>query len=201
MSQVANLYKQHSGKVGPNVRRVSRFTSFLADIQASTLLPASAAGPQSTTTSPTTGRGGFSDTDALYSHDWAPAPGQRGPDTYADLAQAKADADARKRERESRIALEQREAEIERKERELKRKQDMTALETRRQKEAAEEVERRRRAKEELKKGAQPKRPKFDLQKEKPQIMVSVANAIQAASVLVNACRVSGATLRFQTSV
>ncbi len=89
--------------------------------------------------------------------------------------------------------MEQREAEIERRERELKRKQDMAALEATRQREAIQEAERRRKAKEDLKKrGAQPQRPKFDFQKEKPQVLVSVANAVQAASNLVNACRVSG---------
>lgn len=108
------------------------------------------------------------------------------------MAAAKADAEERKRQREARIAMEQREAEIERREREIKRKQDMTALEARRQKDAAEEAERRRIAKEELKRGKnQPKRPKFDFEKEKPQIMVSVATALQAANNLVNSCRVS----------
>ena len=69
----------------------------------------------------------------------------------------------------------------------------MATVEARRQKEAAEEAERRRMAKEELKNkpAQQPKRPKFDFVKEKPQIMVSVANALQAANALVNACRVS----------
>ncbi|GFZ48656.1 hypothetical protein JCM24511_06405 [Saitozyma sp. JCM 24511] len=171
MTQVANLYRQYSGHVGPAVKR-----------------PAAGASATSTITA---ARGGsFNETDALYNHSWAPGPGQRGADTYADLAAAKADAEARKREREGRIALEQREAEIERKERELRRKQDMASIEARRQREAAEEAERRRKMKEDSKKKpAQQQRPKFDLQKEKPQIMVSIANAIQAASVLVNACR------------
>ena len=141
--------------------------------------------------------GGFSDYDTLFTHDWAPAPGQRGPDTYADLAAAKADAEERKRQREARIALEQREAEMERREREIKRKQDMAALEARRQREQLEEQERRRLAKEEAKRGKnQPKRPKFDFQKEKPQIMVAVATALQAANNLVNSCRVSAASCR-----
>jgi Skp family chaperone for outer membrane proteins len=162
-------------------------------------VPATAA-KQSTTSSPTspssaTSRtGGFSDYDSLFSHDWKPAPGQRGPDTYADLAAARADADERKAQREARILMEQREAEIERRERELKRKQDMAALEARRQQEAAEEQERRRKQKEALKNAQnQPKRPKFDFQKEKPAIMVSVANAVQASSALVNSCRVGRA--------
>lgn len=75
----------------------------------------------------------------------------------------------------------------------MKRKADMTALEMRRQKDAAEEAERRRVMKENMKKGgpaAKPK-PKFDLQKEKPNIMVSVATALQAANNLVNSMRVS----------
>jgi len=164
----------------------------------------SSSGGGYSTTSPTspksgTTRGGFTDYDTLFSHDWQPAPGQKGPDTYADLATAKADVEDRKRQRESRIALEQREAEIERKEREMRRKQDMSAVEARRQKEAAEEAERRRKAKEEMRNkpaaaAAQAKRPKFDFQKEKPQIMVGVSNALQAANNLVNSCRVSGAT-------
>jgi hypothetical protein len=136
----------------------------------------------------------FSDYDAIFGHDWKPAPGARGPDTYADLAAAKADADERKRQREARIALEQREADIERREREHKRQQDMAAIEARRQKEAAEEAERRRKAKEEMKnkpkQAAQPQRPKFDFVREKPQIMIAVATAIQAANDLVNSCRV-----------
>jgi hypothetical protein len=138
-------------------------------------------------------QGGFSDYNDLFAHDWAPAPGARGPDTYSDLAAAKADAEERKRAREARIILEQREAEVERREREAKRKQDMAALEARRQKEAAEEAERRRQAKEEAQRNKnQPKKPKFDFQKEKPAIMVAVAIALQSANNLVNSCRVSG---------
>jgi hypothetical protein len=49
----------------------------------------------------TPGRGGFSDTDPLYKHSWEPAPGQKGADTYADLASARADAEERKRQREA----------------------------------------------------------------------------------------------------
>ena len=158
-----------------------------------------AATVNSSSTSPTTGStaraGGFTDYDDLFSHDWNPGPGKRGPDTYADLAAAKADAEERRLQRERRVALEQREAELERREREQKRRQDMAALESRRQKEAAEEAERRRKAKEELRNkpalaAAQAKRPKFDFQKEKPQIMVAVANALQSANGLVNSCRV-----------
>lgn len=67
----------------------------------------------------------------------------------------------------------------------------MATVEARRQKEAAEEQERRRQAKSSMKKGTpQPKKPKFDFEREKPQVMVSVANAIQCASNLVNSCRV-----------
>ena len=68
----------------------------------------------------------------------------------------------------------------------------MATVEARRQREAAEEAERRRKAKLQAKQGTpQPKKPKFDFEREKPQIMVSVANAIQAANNLVNSCRVS----------
>ncbi len=35
----------------------------------------------------------------------------------------------------------------------------------------------------------QPKRPPFNFAKEKPQVLVSIANASQAANNLVNACR------------
>ena len=137
-------------------------------------------------------QGAFSDYDAIFGHDWAPAPGKRGPDTYADLAAAKADAEERKRQREARIAIEHREAELERRERELKRKSEMEALTIRRQREAEQEAERRRQTKDALKNAkAQPKRPKFDFEREKPQVMVSVANAIQSANNLVNSCRVS----------
>lgn len=81
----------------------------------------------------------------------------------------------------------------------------MAAVEARRQKESAEEAERRRKMKEDMKNkpaptsAAQAKRPKFDFQKEKPQIMVAVANALQAANNLVNSCRVSGSQdLRYE---
>jgi hypothetical protein len=128
--------------------------------------------------------------DDLFSHDWAPS--QRGADTYADLAAARADAESRKAERERRIALEQREAELERREREQRRKTEMANVEARRQKEAAEEAERRRQAKLAGKNTTpQPKRPKFDFEREKPKVMVAVANAIQCANNLVNSCRVS----------
>nr|ODN91769.1 hypothetical protein L203_01020 [Cryptococcus depauperatus CBS 7841] len=127
----------------------------------------------------------------IFSHDWNPAPSQRGPDTYTDLAAAKADAEERKRAREARINFEQREAELERRERELKRKKEMAEIETRRVREAEEEAERKRKVKEQSKRkrASQPKRPPFNFEKEKPQIMVAVANAIQCANNLVNACR------------
>lgn len=68
----------------------------------------------------------------------------------------------------------------------------MAALEARRQKEALEEQERRRKAKDDAKnRKNQPQKPKFDFQREKPQIMVTVATALQAANNLVNSCRVS----------
>lgn len=63
----------------------------------------------------------------------------------------------------------------------------MAAIESRRQRESQEEAERRRQAK--LDRKNQPKRPKFNFEKEKPQIMVAVANASQAANNLVNSCR------------
>lgn len=59
-----------------------------------------------------------------------------------------------------------------------------------------EEAERRRKLKEQQKRGGGQTTPlakqqkKFDLQKEKPNIMVGVANALQAANVLVNSMRV-----------
>lgn len=37
----------------------------------------------------------------------------------------------------------------------------------------------------------QPKRPPFNFEREKPQILIGIANASQAATSLVNACRVS----------
>jgi len=68
----------------------------------------------------------------------------------------------------------------------------MANVEARRQKEAAEEAERRRQAKLAGKNTTpQPKRPKFDFEREKPKVMVAVANAIQCANNLVNSCRVS----------
>lgn len=47
--------------------------------------------------------------------------------------------------------------------------------------------------KEEMKKPKPKQTPqkKFDLQRERPNVMVSVANALQAANVLVNSMRVS----------
>lgn len=68
----------------------------------------------------------------------------------------------------------------------------MAEIEERRRKDAAEEAENRRKLKEQgKKKSQQPKRPPFNFEKEKPQIMVAVASAIQCANNLVNACRVS----------
>ncbi|KAL7418472.1 hypothetical protein Q5752_006930 [Cryptotrichosporon argae] len=183
MQSVATLYKTYAPHAaGPGVKKP-------------TAVPASRdTAPATTTSAAAPARGGFNDDD-LYNHSWEPSRGQRGPDTYADLAAARADAETRKREREARIALEQREADMERRERELRRKQEMAAIEARRERERIEEEERRRKAKEEAKSRAkqpvakQPPRPKFDFVKEKPQIMVAIANAIQAANNLVNACR------------
>lgn len=152
--------------------------------------------PASPTSAAPRSRHAFGDIDDIYGHKWEPSAGARaGGNNYSDLAAAKADAEARRAARDRQILIEQREAELERREREMKRKADMAALEMRRQKDAAEEAERRRVMKENQKKGgpaAKPKpKPKFDLQKEKPNIMVSVATALQAANNLVNSMRVS----------
>lgn len=140
-------------------------------------------------------RHAFGDTDDLYGHSWAPTGGSRGADTYADLSAAKADAESRRAARDRQIMLEQREAELERKERENTRRADMAALEVRRMKDMEEEQERRRIMKENMKRGGSgtPQKPKvvFNLAREKPNIMVSVATAIQAANNLVNSMRVS----------
>lgn len=169
MSTVAGLYRKYHG--GPATRHA-------------TVVPA-AKDTSTTSAAPETP---FS--DPFFDHSWEPAAGQRGADTYTDLASAKADAEERKREREARIALEHREAEIERRERDLKRKQEMATVEARRKREAEEEAERRRVAKETRKNQAkQPKRPTFNFDKEKPKIMVVVADALQAANSLINSCR------------
>jgi hypothetical protein len=127
-------------------------------------------------------------------HSWAPSGGVRDT-SYADYADLREDAERRKREREARAALEAREAEIERRERALKNKESEKAkAELYRQKLTEEEMNRRsqkekeRLAKEKAKN--QPKRPPFNFEKEKPQILISIANASQAAINLVNACRV-----------
>jgi hypothetical protein len=161
-----------------------------ADEQSSTVPAGAQSVASRTTPANPVSRNAFTDSDDLFSHDWAPS--QRGADTYADLAAARADAESRKAERERRIALEQREAELERREREQRRKSEMANVEARRQKEAAEEAERRRQAKLQAKNPTpQPKKPKFDFEREKPKVMLSVANAIQCANNLVNSCRVS----------
>lgn len=68
----------------------------------------------------------------------------------------------------------------------------MAALEARRQKDIEEEAERRRKMKEDMKKGAnKPPVKKFDLNKERPNVMLSVANASAAANGLVNSMHVS----------
>lgn len=187
MSAVAGLYRTSTG--GPASRRVS-YTVLgvrIELIHQSSTVPAGGQSVARTTPAAPVSRAAFD--DDLFSHDWAPS--QRGADTYADLAAARADADSRKAERERRIALEQREAELERREREQRRKTEMANVEARRQKEAAEEAERRRQAKLAGKNATpQPKRPKFDFEREKPKVMVAVANAIQCANNLVNSCRV-----------
>lgn len=127
-------------------------------------------------------------------HSWTPSGGVRDT-SYANYADLREDAEKRKREREARAALEAREAEIERRERALKNKEsEKHKAETYRQKLAEEETHRRKqKEKERLEKERaknQPKRPPFNFEKEKPQILVSIANASQAAINLVNACRV-----------
>ena len=127
-------------------------------------------------------------------HSWAPAGGVRD-NSSANYADLKEEAERRKREREARAALEAREAEVERRERALKNKEnDKYKAETYRQKMLEEEAQRRKqKEKERLDKERaknQPKRPPFNFEKEKPQILVSIANASQAAINLQNACRV-----------
>jgi hypothetical protein len=133
-------------------------------------------------------------------HSWAPAGGVRDT-SYANYADLREDAEKRKREREARAALEAREAEIERRERALRNKEDEKhKAETYRQKMVDDEAQRRKlKEKERLDKERaknQPKRPPFNFEKEKPQILVSIANASQAAINLTNACRVSLADFR-----
>ena len=197
MSAVANLYRTSTG--GPASRRVCYppLREMQANTQSSTVPAGGQAVASRTTPAAPVSRAAFD--DDLFSHDWAPS--HRGADTYADLAAARADADSRKAERERRIALEQREAELERREREQRRKTEMANVEARRQKEAAEEAERRRQAKLAGKNTTpQPKRPKFDFEREKPKVMVAVANAIQCANNLVNSCRVSSSLLLSPTA-
>lgn len=129
-------------------------------------------------------------------HSWAPSGGVRDT-SYANYADLKEDAEKRKREREARAALEAREAEIERRERALRNKEDEKhKLEAYRHKLTEEEAHKRKqKEKERLEKERaknQPKRPPFNFEKEKPQILVSIANASQAAINLTNACKVGG---------
>lgn len=174
------MYNRYSGKkVAPR------------PVAAATSTPAATA---TTTSKPRSS--GFEDLD----HTWAPS--NRGADTYADLAAEKEKAAARQRERDAQSALEMREAEIERRERALKNKDaERMRLEDQKRKNAEEEIRRRKLrdlearerevARREREKNAknQPKRPPFDFAKERPQVLVSIANASQAASNLVNACR------------
>lgn len=143
-----------------------------------------------TDTPPSRRQSGFEDLD----HSWAPkgyTSGSTDP-TYADLAAAKEEAEARKREREAKAALEAREAELERRERALTNKEtDKARLEAARRKATEDDVKRKKDAEMAKAKAKQPKRPPFDFAKEKPQVLVSIANASQAANNLVNACRVS----------
>lgn len=91
--------------------------------------------------------------------------------------------------------MEAREAEIERRERALRNKEDEKhKAEIYRQKLIEDEsLKRKQKEKERMDKERaknQPKRPPFNFEKEKPQILVSIANASQAAINLTNACRV-----------
>ncbi len=130
-------------------------------------------------------------------HSWAPTGGRSSGDpTYSDLAAAKEDAEARKRDRDAKAALEAREAEIARRERLIRTQEEekKKGLEysRRHQEEEAkkrQEAEAKRLAAERAKNA--PKRIPFDFAKERPQILVSIANASQSANNLVNACRVS----------
>jgi hypothetical protein len=177
MSTVAGLYRQHSGAA----RRPGHGAS--ASIGSRDSIK-----PASSTTSPSAG--GFSNSNPFYDHSWEPDAAARAGAPVTDRAAAKADADQRRREREERQALERREAEIERRERDLKRKQEMAEVETRRKREAEDEAARRKRAKEAKKlRKYEPRRPKFDFEKEKPKVMTAVASATQAATNLVNSCR------------
>jgi hypothetical protein len=155
--------------------------------------PTNTTATAATTTTPSRKSSTFEDLE----HSWAPkgyTPGASDK-TYADLAAAKEEAETRKREREARAALEAREAEIERRERALKNKEtDRARAEEARRKAAEAEALRKKEAelarREKALKAKQPKRPPFDFAKEKPQILVAIANASQAANNLVNACRV-----------
>jgi hypothetical protein len=130
-------------------------------------------------------------------HSWIPTKGHATSSAdYADLAAKKDEAERRRAEREARSALEAREAEIERRERAVKLKEEEKAkAEAYRRKLADEDMKKRaQKERERLEKERQknqPKRPPFDFQKEKPQILISIAKASQAAITLVNACRVS----------
>lgn len=142
-------------------------------------------------------------------HSWAPTNNRGGgvPREYADLAAARASADARRAERDRQAALEARATEIERRERAVRMKEQAKRdAEEKRRAQADAEVRRmkamqleererqlrkeeRHKAKQELR--ARPKVPPFDYAREKPNMIVSIANANQAANNLVNALRVS----------
>ncbi|KAJ9093564.1 hypothetical protein QFC19_008291 [Naganishia cerealis] len=170
--ELAGLYAQYSGKkVAPPVARATPRTS--VDDNPPVRKPTN-------------------DFENLE-HSWAPSGGVRDT-SYADYSDLREDAERRKREREARAALEAREAEIERRERAIKNKESEKAkAELYRQKLTEEEMSRRKqKERERLEKEKaknQPKRPPFNFEKEKPQILISIANASQAAISLVNACR------------
>lgn len=139
-------------------------------------------------------------------HSWAPVNTRGVPREYADLAAAKASAEARRAERERNAALESRETQLERRERavRLKEQQRRDAEERRRQQADAEvrkqkaaqleererqlRKEERQKAKQELR--SRPKPPPFNYAKEKPNMILAIANANQAANNLLNALRV-----------
>ena len=146
-------------------------------------------------------RGGFEDLD----HSWTPSRGAKDYSTgYEDLAAIKQDTERRRAEREARAALEARETEVERRERALAVKQEEKAKSEAYRRELAEAEARKRankekermdkqRSRDTTKSGrgnnAGKKRAPFDLAKEKPKILIAIANASQASITLVNACR------------
>lgn len=191
---LADLWPQYSGKTvrkpaAPNTSSAPRGSNADTYFGGSTTKPTTTGGT-STPTRKTT-QTSFEDLD----HSWVPTKGHAtSASDYSDLAIKKEEAAARAREREQRSALEMREAEIERRERALKvKEEEKRKAEEYRVKLAEEERKRKeQREKERLEKerlARQPKRPPFNFEKEKPQILIGIANASQAATSLVNACR------------